>query len=120
MPEYRFNKSNATSRGRGSCQDKTKASGFRFAFICEHVHRRIIQINCIPRQRELADIGTVARARQGNLQSKFDCILFLFFLLITAYPAERGGGGGGDHLINDLRRKAFCRFYLLVRLSHDW
>jgi len=42
--------------------DKTKALGIRFSFICEYVQHCIIQINRIPRQRQLADNGTAARA----------------------------------------------------------
>ncbi|MDB4339378.1 hypothetical protein N9995_00075 [bacterium] len=43
-------------------EDQTKAFGIRFSLICEYVQCCIIQINRIPRQRQLADIGTAARA----------------------------------------------------------
>ena len=50
-------------------EDQPKAFGIRFSLICEYVqcciHPNrpcIIQIGRIPRQRQLADIGTAARA----------------------------------------------------------
>ena len=43
-------------------EDQTKAFGIRFSLICEYVQCCIIQIGRIPRQRQLADIGTAARA----------------------------------------------------------
>ena len=61
-PLYVDSTAAASIAQRGSFKDKTKALGIRFSFICEYVQRCIIQINRIPRQRQLADIGTAARA----------------------------------------------------------
>ena len=62
MPLYVDSTAGASIAQRGSFEDKTKAFGIRFSLICEYVQCCIIQIGRIPRQRQLADIGTAARA----------------------------------------------------------
>jgi hypothetical protein len=61
-PLYVDSTAAASIAQRGSLNDKTKALGIRFSFICEHVQHCIIQIKSIPRQRQLADKGTAPRA----------------------------------------------------------